>query len=165
MKGGHWLARGALKGSHRRQVFLVNRAGGQILDTASYRSLNELPQAPELVVITVRAAAFEVAVGEALRAGARAIVAITAGPGELDASGLAVQRAAAERAREAGAVLVGPNCIGVADTGSELALAFEDFEPGSVGLVSQSGNLGLELARLAHEAGVGFSRFLSLGNQ
>jgi acyl-CoA synthetase (NDP forming) len=164
-KWGHWLARGALKGTHRRAVYLVNRHGGMILGNSSYRSLDELPAVPELVVITVRATEFEAAVGDAVRAGARAIVAITAGLGEVHASGLAIQRAAIERVRATGAVLVGPNCIGIADTGSELALAFEDFDPGPVGLVSQSGNLGLELARLAREASVGFTRFVSLGNQ
>jgi acetate---CoA ligase (ADP-forming) len=143
----------------------VNRHGGRILEQASYRSLDELPATPELVVIAVRAAEFEAAAADALRAGARAVVAITAGLGEMDASGLAIQRAVVERVRAAGAVLVGPNCIGVADTASDLALAIEDFEPGSVGLISQSGNLGLELARLARRASVGFSRFVSLGNQ
>src|SRR5690348_18107669 len=48
---------------------------------------------------------------------------------------------------------------------TELDLTWDDFGPGPVGLISQSGNLGLELAQLAHEAGVGFSRFVSLGNQ
>jgi acyl-CoA synthetase (NDP forming) len=57
-KWGQWLARGALLGAHRRQVFLVNRSGGEILGHASYRSLDELPEEPELVVLAIPAAAF-----------------------------------------------------------------------------------------------------------
>jgi len=124
-----------------------------------------LPEAPELVAIAVRADVFEAALDDALRAGARAIVAITAGLGERDQAGLTLQRAAAERVRAAGAVLVGPNCLGVADTGTELNLTWDAIQPGSVGLISQSGNLGLELVQLAQAAGLGFSRFISVGNQ
>ena len=146
-------------------MFLVNRRGEEILGQPSYRSLADLPQRPELVAIVVRAAGFEAALDESLRAGARAIVAITAGLGEKDAAGLALQRAAADRVRAAGAVLVGPNCLGIADTGTELDLTWDQFHPGPVGLISQSGNLGLELAQLGHDAGLGFSRFVSVGNQ
>jgi acyl-CoA synthetase (NDP forming) len=146
-------------------VFLVNRRGEEILGQPSYRSLADLPQAPELVAIVVRAAGFEAALDESLRAGARAIVAITAGLGEKDAAGLALQRAMADRVRAAGAVLVGPNCLGIADTGTELDLTWDRFRAGPVGLISQSGNLGLELAQLGHDAGLGFSRFISVGNQ
>jgi acyl-CoA synthetase (NDP forming) len=164
-KWGYALARNALRGAHRRSVFLVNRRGEEILGQASYRSLADLPQPPELVAIVVRAAGFEAALDESLRAGARAIVAITAGLGEKDAAGLALQRAMANRVRAAGAVLVGPNCLGIADTGTELDLTWDRFRPGPVGLISQSGNLGLELAQLGHDAGLGFSRFISVGNQ
>ena len=164
-KWGYALSRNALKGAHRRAVFLVNRRGEEILGQPSYRSLAELPQAPELVAIVVRPAGFEAALDDALSAGARAIVAITSGLGEKDSAGLALQRAAADRVRAAGAVLVGPNCLGIADTGTELDLTWDPFRPGPVGLVSQSGNLGLELAQLGYDAGLGFSRFVSVGNQ
>jgi acyl-CoA synthetase (NDP forming) len=164
-KWGHALARNALMGAHRRSVFLVNHRGEEILGQPSYRSLRDLPQAPELVAIVVRPAVFEAAVDDSLRAGARAIVAITAGLGEKDAAGLALQRAVADRVRAAGAVLVGPNCLGIADTGTELNLTWDEFRTGPVGLISQSGNLGLELAQLGHDAGLGFSRFVSVGNQ
>jgi acyl-CoA synthetase (NDP forming) len=164
-KWGYALARNALAGAHRRSVFLVNHRGEEILGQPSYRSLRDLPQAPELVAIVVRPASFEAALDDSLRAGARAIVAITAGLGEKDAAGLALQRAVADRVRAAGAVLVGPNCLGIADTGTELNLTWGHFRAGAVGLISQSGNLGLELAQLGHDAGLGFSRFVSVGNQ
>src|SRR5919204_6919937 len=81
-KWGHALALGALAGEHRRAVYLVNRGGREILGRPSYRSLAELPEAPELVAVAVPAAGFEEAVDAALAAGARAIVGISAGLGE-----------------------------------------------------------------------------------
>ena len=164
-KWGHWLAQSALQDRDRRRVFLVNRGGVDILGERSYRSLAELPEPPELAVIAIGSAAFEQAVGDALSAGARAIVAITAGLGEMGGRSRETEVRVAERVRAAGAVLVGPNCLGIADTTSDLHLAFGQFMPGSVAVVSQSGNIALELARLTAEARLGVSRFVSLGNQ
>ncbi len=159
-KWGNWLASRALRGEHRRQVHLVNRAGGHVLARPAYRSLSELPGEAELVVVAVPAPALEAAVEDALRAGARAIVAITAGT-----AGDPREAALAARVRAAGAMLLGPNCLGVFDPGAELELVSNDLPAGAIGLVSQSGNLALEIGLLAREADLGFSRFVSLGNQ
>ena len=67
--------------------------------------------------------------------------------------------------RAAGAVLLGPNCLGVFDASSDLGIASNEFPEGAIGLVSQSGNLSLELGILARQVGLGFSRFASVGNQ
>jgi len=112
-KWGYWLGKGARLGEDRRSVYLVNRNGGEILGREAFRSLSELPEAPELVVITVPAGAFEAAVEEALQAGAKALVVISAGLGEGGPEGRARERAAVERIRAAGALLVGPNSHGI----------------------------------------------------
>jgi len=164
-KWGNVLARGALRGSHRRSVYLVNRAGGEILGARAYPSLGDLPEAPELVVISVPVAGFEQAVADALAVDSKAIVAISAGLGEHDEEGRRVEAAVAERVRAEGAVMLGPNCLGVFDAGEQLDLGWSELPPGAVALVSQSGNLALELARRAVASGLGFSRFASLGNQ
>lgn len=164
-KWGQWVAAGALRGAHRRDVWLVNRNGGEILGHGAFRALDELPGRPELVVVVLPAAAFEDAIDASLAAGARAIVAITAGLGELGDEGQARERAVVERVRAAGAVMLGPNCLGIYDATSELDLGSSEFAPGSMGIISQSGNLALELSLLAGEYGMGVSRFASLGNQ
>ena len=64
-----------------------------------------------------------------------------------------------------GAVLVGPNCLGVADTGAGLQLSHAVLPAGEVAVLSQSGNLVLDLAALLRERGLGVSRFVSVGNQ
>ncbi len=164
-KWGFWLARGALKGEARRSVFLINRRGGEIFGHQAYTSLEELPESPELVVITVPAAGIEQAVEGSLAVGAKAIIAISAGLGEMGEEGAARERAIVERVRAAGAVLVGPNCLGVYDVSTQLEVCSEELEPGSIGLISQSGNLALEIGMVGAEFGLGFSRFVSLGNQ
>ena len=164
-KWGQWISAGLLKGAHVRDVWLVNRKGGEILGQPAYASLADLPAAPELVVISVPAAAFEEAVDASLAAGARAIVAITAGLGEADDGGREVERRVVEKVRAAGAVMLGPNSLGLYDGAASLDLGMDDFTPGALGIISQSGNLASELSLLGAQYGIGISRFASLGNQ
>ena len=164
VKWGNWLARGALRGERRRRVYLVNRRGGEVMGRRAYRALGELPEPAELAVLAVPPAVLEPTVDEAIAAGVRALVVITAGAADGDAGG-ARDRALAERARSAGVVLLGPNCLGVFDAGAELDLVSNELPRGTIGLISQSGNLALEIGMLAAEAGLGFSRFVSVGNQ
>jgi acetate---CoA ligase (ADP-forming) len=164
-KWGNWLAKGALRGEHRRRVHLVNRTRSSVLDRPSHGSASDIPGGVELAVITVPAAAFSDAVDDALLAGARAIVGISAGLGETGPDGRELEQAVTARVREAGAVLLGPNCLGLFDVAAELYLTSNDFPDGPIGLISQSGNLALELGEKAAQARLGFSRFASTGNQ
>jgi len=164
-KWGYWFARDALKGAHRRAVHFVGRSGGEVHGRPVHRTLADLPESPELVVLSVPASSLAAAVDEALAVGARALVAVAAGLGEASAEGAAREREIVERVRGAGAVLLGPNCLGVFDAGSDLDLASNPLPSGPIGLVSQSGNIALETGLLLADLGLGFSRLASVGNQ
>jgi acyl-CoA synthetase (NDP forming) len=166
-KWGYWLARGALRGAARRRVHLVNAKGATIEGAASVRSLADLAatgESPELVVLCAPAATVPDVVEQALALGTKGFLGITAG---IDAAhgepGL--ERRLAERIRAAGARIVGPNCLGLYDAATDLELAWGTFAPGHLAIISQSGQLGLELAGLAAHEGLGVSRFVSVGNQ
>ncbi|MFD0331017.1 acetate--CoA ligase family protein [Streptacidiphilus monticola] len=156
-KWGYWLASGALAGRGRRRVHLVNQRGGALDGVPFHPSLDSLPDAPEHVVVATPPGAVRAVVADGLARGARCFTVIT--------SAVADERELAELVRANGARLLGPNCMGVVDTGSQLRLSWGDFPRGDVGLVSQSGNLALEIGRLLQRSGQGFSRFVSLGNQ
>ncbi len=162
-KWGNWLAQGALRGEAHRPAYLVNHRATTILGRRAYRSLEELPEAPELVVIAVPGPAIAPTVDAALNAGARALVVISAGAGGEERGDH--DAALARRVRDAGAVLLGPNCLGVLDSERRLELVPNPLPAGAIGLISQSGNLALELGLMAGPEGLGFSRFASLGNQ
>ncbi len=162
-KWGNWLAQGALRGEAHRPAYLVNHRAETILGRPAYASLHDLPEVPELVVITVPTPAIGASVDAALALGSRALVIISAGPGGADRS--AHDAELARRVRDAGAVLLGPNCLGVLDSGRRLELVPNPLPAGPIGLISQSGNLALELGLMAAPEGLGFSRFASLGNQ
>ena len=162
-KWGYWLARGALDGRDRRQVYLVNRGRATLLGSPAWPSLADLPEPPELVVVATPPAEVRPEVERGLAAGASCFVIITSGIG--DPASLRDELELAELVRSRGARLLGPNCMGVVDHAAGLQLCWGTVPPGRVGLVSQSGNLGLEIGRLLGRAGGGLSRLVSLGNQ
>jgi acyl-CoA synthetase (NDP forming) len=155
-KWGYWLAAGALRGAGLRRVDLVNRRGEVVCGHATATSLSALPEAPELVALCVPAAHVPDVVEEGLALGVRGFLGITAG--------VADEPALAARIRAGGARLVGANSLGIVDTATDLRLAWGDFESGPMAVVSQSGQLGSELAILGARHGLGISRFVSVGN-
>ncbi|MDQ1006168.1 acyl-CoA synthetase (NDP forming) [Streptomyces sp. V4I23] len=158
-KWGYWLASGALAGRSRRTVYLVNQRGGVLDGVPFLPDLDCLPTVPEQVVVAVPPQQVRPVVVEGLMAGARCFTVITSGGAGPDEERLAALVTAH------GGRLLGPNCMGVVDTTTQLRLSWGEFPAGAVGLVSQSGNLALEIGRLLARAGQGFSRFVSLGNQ
>ena len=164
-KWGNWLGRGALKGEHRRPVYLVNRNGG---DGARPPRLplarRPARTRPSWSSSRCRAAAFEQTVDDALAAGARALSASPPGLGELGrrGAGSASGRWSSACARPA-RCCSGPTAWASTTPPPISGSAPTSSRPGSIGLISQSGNLALELGILAREYGLGFSRFASIG--
>lgn len=156
-KWGHWLARGAVAGAHRRRVHLVNTRGGQVLGRATLPGLDALPEVPDLVAFAVPSPALADGVSRAVALGVPGLLAITAGVEDEAAIGDVIA--------ESGSRLLGPNSLGLYDASSELELAWGRFTPGGLAIVSQSGQLGLEIAGMAASAGIGVSRFVSVGSQ
>src|SRR3984885_13398769 len=109
-KWGYWLARGALAGRERRQVYLVNRRGAAVLGSRSWPSLADLPESPELVVVATPPGHVRREVEQGLEAGARCFVVITTGVG--DPASVRDELELAELVRSRGARLLGPNCMG-----------------------------------------------------
>jgi len=162
-KYGNWIAVQAVKG--RCPVHFVNRTRPAVLGRPTVASITDVGSQVDLAVIAVPAASFEAAVDDALAAGARAIVGISAGLGESGADGRRTQERVAAKIRDAGARLLGPNCLGVLDHTSGLLLTSNEFPIGTIGVISQSGNLALELGAQLVDHELGVSRFASLGNQ
>jgi acyl-CoA synthetase (NDP forming) len=162
---GYWLAQAALEGSDRRPVHLVNPRGGELLGRPLLASLRELSGEADLVVVAVPERALEDTIEAALEVGARSIVVVTAGLGERDASGRERELALRDRVRAAGALMLGPNCIGIFDADANLRISSNEYPAGPIGLISQSGNLSLEIGLMLGRVGLGLSRFASVGNQ
>lgn len=165
-KWGGMAAEQALRDAARRTVYLVNARGEPIMGVSSHRAYADLPQAPELAVVTVPQPAFEAAVDEILARGTRSIVAITAGFAEEGAEGAAIQQRVRQAVRAVGGAMVGPNCMGVFDGHAPFrCMPWAELPTGAVGLLSQSGGHIMDIADQLQTAGQGLSRVASVGNE
>lgn len=152
-------------------LFPVNPTQPEIQGLRAYPSLSAIGEPVDQVIIAVSGALVPDAVDEALAHKAGSIIVFSAGFAELGEEGRRTQEAIAARCRDAGVPLVGPNCIGVFSATSGMyatfmtALEHEQFEPGNVGIVSQSGAIGSYLYGLAGDRGLRFSHFVATGNE
>ncbi|HET7112518.1 MAG TPA: acetate--CoA ligase family protein, partial [Pyrinomonadaceae bacterium] len=120
------------------------------------------------VIVVPAAKVVEVAAACA-RKGVKALVVISAGFSETGAEGKARQAELVSVCRGAGMRLIGPNCMGIANTNPKVLLD-ATFAPGvpprgRVGFSSQSGALGLAIMEFANSLGLGISTFVSVGNK
>jgi acetate---CoA ligase (ADP-forming) len=160
-----------LKYGYAGAIYPINNKAATVQGLPSFANASELPSVPELVVIAVPPNSVPQAVRDCANRGVRAAVILSAGFSEMGEQGDALQLEISGIARATGMRIVGPNCLGsVGVTTKAIAtftVALEAFlpEPGSVGIVSQSGNLGSYTMRMAAERGIGISRFLTTGNE
>ncbi|MDM0042889.1 acetate--CoA ligase family protein [Variovorax dokdonensis] len=160
-----------LKYGYTGAIYPINRKAGQVQSIAAYASVAQTPEAPELAVIAVPPAAALDAVKECAARGVRAAVILSAGFSEMGEEGSRLQTLIGQVAKGSGMRIVGPNCLGAIGVPQKsiatFSVALESSFPdaGSVGIVSQSGNLGSFTLRLASERGLGISRMLTTGNE
>lgn len=152
-------------------IYPINRKGGLVQSLPAYAGVDDVPEVPELAVVAVPPAGVLDVVRGCAGRGVKAAVILSAGFSEMGDEGRQLQEQIGEVARATGMRVVGPNClgaIGVPDRSiATFSVALESSFPvaGSVGIVSQSGNLGSFTLRLAGERGLGVSRMLTTGNE
>ncbi len=150
-------------------VYPVNPSASEIQYVKSYPTIEAVPGPVDLAVIVVPAEkVIEVTNSCALK-GVKALVVISAGFSETGSEGKALQAELVSVCRGAGMRLIGPNCMGIANTNPSVLLD-ATFAPGipptgRVGFSSQSGALGLAIMEFASSLGLGISTFVSVGNK
>jgi len=164
---GGELFRNILAADFGGSAFPVNRKGDPVAGVHGYCSVTDIPEPLDLAVICVPGAQVLAAAEDALGAGVRALVVISAGFAETGSAGAERQEQLLALVREHGARLLGPNCLGVASTpvGLNATFAPRSFPRGRIGFSSQSGALGLALLERADATGLGVTSFVSIGNK
>jgi acetyltransferase len=166
-KIGHAVLRNILDSGYEGKVYPVNPNADEILDLKAYGSVKEIPGQLDLAVIVIPAELVLDVMEACGEKGVEAVVVISAGFGEIGQEGVERQRELIEIASEHGVRVLGPNVLGVIDTVCPLNASFAAHMPerGRLGFMSQSGALCVAVLDLAVEEGIGFSRFVSLGNK
>jgi acetate---CoA ligase (ADP-forming) len=166
--GGETL-RNCLRAGYTGDLYAVNRRGEEVAGVPGYASVTEIPGPVELAVLAVPPDAVVGAARDCAAHGVRALVVLTAGFAESGPEGVERQRELMETCRSAGMRVIGPNCLGIANTDAEVRLNATfapSFPPaGRVGFLSQSGALALAMIDYAKTLGIGLSSFISNGNK
>src|SRR5271165_355897 len=152
------------------RYYAVNARYDRIGTLPCYPNVAALPEVPDCAVIATPREAVEEIARDCASAGVGGAIVFASGYAEVGKQGrIAEQERLAEIARSTGLRIVGPNCIGIVNTALRAELTFMSItpipppRPNSIGLISQSGALGMTLAQ-ACVRGVSFSHVMTSGN-
>lgn len=166
-KWGHDVIASLLAGKQERKYYPINKGATEILGVKAYPTILDIPDPVEFAVIVVPFTAVREVMKDCVAKGVKAALVITAGLGESGQEGKDIQNDIVKMAKEGGLRFVGPNCMGHFNTANDLSTirGIFDVKRGSIGLISQSGGFAREIIRAGQEAGIGFSKCVSTGNE
>jgi acyl-CoA synthetase (NDP forming) len=149
-------------------IYPVNPKYPTVMNITCYPSLTELPEAPDIVVFSIRNPLIPEQMRLAVERGARAAVIYDSGFAELGGDGAKLQDEIAAMAREAGMPVCGPNCMGILNPPARVTTYKQNVRDpaaivGNVGIVSQSGSVCIALLSDLRRFGVSLS--VSAGNE
>ncbi|MEM5774365.1 MAG: CoA-binding protein, partial [Anaerolineaceae bacterium] len=148
-------------------IYPVNPKGGDILGFPSYPDISATPDPVDLAVIMIPAPLVPATLEACGKRGLKAATIISGGFKEVGPEGAELERQCLEIARRYNMRLIGPNCVGTVDLYSGLNTTFIRGLPdqGSIGFISQSGAVCGAVIDLVKGTGIGFTHFVSMGNE
>jgi len=164
---GATVLRNVIGGGFAGHIYPVNPKYDSLAGLLAYPDVRALPEAPELAIICTPPATVPAIVRQLGERGTRAAIILTAGlQHQHDAQGRTLRQAALDAARPFVLRLLGPNCVGmlVPGIGLNASFAHTNALPGKIAFVSQSGALVTGVLDWAKARGIGFSKFISLGD-
>ncbi|WP_344865259.1 bifunctional GNAT family N-acetyltransferase/acetate--CoA ligase family protein [Planomonospora alba] len=166
---GQTVLRNLLAADFAGPVYPVHREARAVAGVRAYPSVTAIDGEVDLAVLAVPADGVIEVVKECAEKGVRGLIVVSSGFGETGPEGRARQDELVRIARAYGLRVVGPNCLGIANTDPAVrlnaTLAATIPGRGRVGFFSQSGALGTALLHRVAERGMGISSFVSAGNR
>ena len=162
----YMLARG-----YQGELYPVNPTRDEVQGKKSYPSLSAIGKPIDLAIVGTAAAQVEGVVREGIAAGVKAFVVFSSGFAETGEEGRALQQRLRALAAEHDVAILGPNCLGVANAASGLIASFttaleeSPLKSGRFAFVSQSGALGAYWLDIVLRSGLGFSHWVTTGNE
>ncbi|MBI5694160.1 MAG: acetate--CoA ligase family protein [Nitrospirae bacterium] len=166
-KVGHSILSNMLAYGYKGAVYPVNPKTDEINGLRSYKDVLSIPGPVDLAVVAVPSPHVAGVIRDCGRKGITAAVVITAGFKETGPEGHEAEREMLAAASENCVRILGPNCLGLLNTAIGLNASFAPSMPhkGSIAFFSQSGALCTAILDWSLSRGVGFSKFVSLGNK
>jgi acetyltransferase len=157
---GYTLNQNILKSEFQGSVYLVNPHHAKVDGYQCFKSVADLPEAPELAVIATPPSTVPTLIGELGEKGTRAAVVVTAGLSP------ALNQAMLDKSRPYCLRIIGPNCLGVSvpEIGLNANFGLNHPKPGKLAFLSQSGALMTGILDWASARDIGFSYVVSMGD-
>lgn len=146
-------------------VYPVNPKAEELCGLKCYPSLTAIAAPVDLMVIVVPAAVVPMVLEEGGSLGIKGAIIISAGFKEAGKADL--ENSVKDICLKYDIALIGPNCLGIINPSLKLNASFAAFTPaaGNVAFISQSGALCTAILDCATSMGIGFSKFISVGNK
>lgn len=166
-KIGHSVFANIIASGYPGELYPINPRESEILGKKCYPDLSSLAGKVEVAAIAVPPKLVLDVAEQCGRAGVKFLIVITAGFKETGPEGLQRELDLVEICRRYGMRMVGPNCLGLMDTYTPYNSSFSKDSPlkGDIAFLSQSGALCLAILDWSFAEGLGFSKFVSLGNK
>ncbi|MHA1377601.1 MAG: acetate--CoA ligase family protein [Candidatus Helarchaeota archaeon] len=167
MKWGAIISANIYTGGYKKKLFLVNPKHKRIYGIRSFANIKDIKGPLDLVYIALPANKIFNVLEECGEAGVKSCVIIAGGFSESGEQGRELEIELLKIANKYKIQIVGPNTMGVCNPHHNFFGLMPPITPvsGNVGFVSQSGNLGTQLMALGESQGIGFSKFVSSGNE
>jgi len=133
-----------------------------------YKKIADVPDPVDLAIVIVPASAVPGALEEIGARGIKHVIIESAGFAETDDKGKTLQEDIKATAKRLGLRVIGPNCVGVVNTGNGFAstdLIEEAMISGPVSIIAQSGVFGNILLDFLHQHSLFVSKAITLGNR
>ncbi len=162
---GNDVVKNLVEQGYQGKIFPVNPKIDKLYGLDVYSDISEVEGQIELAVVAIPAKFVPKNLEIAASKGAKAAVVISAGFKEI--GNLELELELQEVCQKNQMVLVGPNCLGVLNPEIKMNASFAKLMPnlGEVAFISQSGALCTAILDYAEDLGVGFSKFISIGNK
>lgn len=149
------------------EVYPINPNKNEILGMKTYKSIKEVPDGIDLVIIVVSKEAIPDIVESCKNKDVENILIITAGFAEVGEEEREFQEEIVKIAHEGKTRIAGPNSMGHVNVHADLYTTrlMPRLKKGGISIISQSGTFGIHIIRNGSEEGLGFSKYISTGNE
>jgi len=157
-----------LLGKYKGKIYPIHPHEKEILGVPAFPDLKSVPGPVDLAFIIIPAESVVPVIEQCGQKKIKAAIVITAGFAEAGAAGKALQDQLAEKARQYGVRVVGPNCFGILNCNIGLNASIAVLMPeggGKISFVVQSGAYGMAVCALAQDHYLKVAKIIGLGNK
>ncbi len=166
---GYELLRSIRDYGYTGKLLPVNPKANDILGYKCFSSIEEITEPIDLAMVVVPKASVEESIDKLLEKKVGSIILVTAGFKEVGKEGEESEKIILKKIKDAGARMVGPNCMGIITTFKDISLnaTFVAEKPaiGQTAFLSQSGAIGAAILNSLRESDIRFGHFISVGNK